>query len=297
MGIVFDIQRFCVNDGPGIRTVVFLKGCPLKCLWCHNPESNSIRRQLYCEWNRCLHCGKCSAVCGRNVHETTGGTHHITFSGCVLCGTCVEACPGGALGIYGKEMSAEEAVAEVMKDADYYETSGGGVTISGGEPMAQADYTLRLAGAFHEAGLHVCVETSGFASGEAYKQLLPYVDMFLFDYKATGDELHRRVTGAGSQLILENLRMLIAAGRNVRLRCPIIPGYNLSEEHLKAIARLSRSGVSAVDIIPYHDMGKGKAKNIGSDLYLKDGRTPQPADVERWIEKITEYGGVHIGQA
>jgi len=260
MGIVFDIQRFCVNDGPGIRTVVFTKGCPLKCLWCHNPESNLKKRQMYCEWNQCVHCGKCSAVCGHHVHEMIDGKHRVNFSDCVLCGACVEACPHGALGIYGKEMAVEEVVSEVMKDQEYYENSGGGVTISGGEPMAQADYALELARTFHEAGLHVCMETSGFAPSEQYRRLMPYIDKFLFDYKATGEELHKRLTGVSRQPILENLRMLIEAGNDVTLRCPIIPGYNLSEEHLKAIARLSREGVSSVDIIPYHDMGKGKAK-------------------------------------
>ena len=297
MGIVFDIQRFCVNDGPGIRTVVFLKGCPLKCLWCHNPESNSIKRQLYCEWNRCAHCGTCAAVCGRRVHEMDHGVHRLRFSDCMLCGACLEICPQGALGIYGRERSAGEVAAEVMKDCDYYEDSGGGVTISGGEPMAQADYVQELCRALKGAGLHVCMETSGFAPWEAYRSLLPDVDLFLFDYKATGEELHRRLTGVGQSLILANLRLLLEAGKNVRLRFPVIPGYNLSEEHLRAIASLSRSGVSAVDMIPYHDMGKGKAKNIGSDLYLSDVRTPEQDEVERWIDGIVRYGGVRIFQA
>ena len=141
------------------------------------------------------------------------------------------------------------------------------------------------------------METSGFAPWEAYQRLLPDVDLFLFDYKATGEELHRRLTGVGHGLILTNLRLLLEAGKNVRLRCPIIPGYNLSEEHLRAIAGLSRSGVSAVEIIPYHDMGKGKAKNIGSSLYLSDVRTPEQAEVERWIDDIVRYGGIRIFQA
>lgn len=296
MGIVFDIQRFCVNDGPGIRTVVFLKGCPLKCLWCHNPESNSSKRQLYCDWNKCTHCGKCSTVCLRGVHRMADGRHQVHYENCVLCGDCVDACPYDTMGIYGKQMSAGEVLKEVEKDRDYYVTSGGGVTISGGEPMAQAEYSLELAKNFHEAGLHVCMETSGYAPSERYRKLLEYVDMFLYDYKATGGEQHKKLTGVGNQLILDNLRMLIDAGKNVRLRCPIVPGYNLSEEHLQAIAKISREGVSSVDIIPYHDMGKGKAKNIGSDLYLDDVLTPEQEAAARWIGKIREYGGIRINR-
>lgn len=296
MGVVFDIQKFCVNDGPGIRTVVFLKGCPLKCLWCHNPESNSRKPQLYCDWNRCVHCGKCSAICRQGVHQLTEGRHRISYENCMLCGACVEACPYDAMGIYGKEMSTAEVLEEVEKDRDYYVTSDGGVTISGGEPMAQAEFSFALAKAFHEAGLHVCMETSGYAPRETYEEIMAYVDMFLFDYKATGEEIHKKLTGVGTELILENMRMLIAAGKNVRLRCPIIPGYNLSEDHLRAIAKISCEGVSSVDMIPYHDMGKGKAKNIGSDMYLDDVHTPEQDEVERWMAQIREYGGVHIRQ-
>lgn len=297
MGIVFDIQRFCVSDGPGIRTVVFLKGCPLKCLWCHNPESNSKKRQLYCEWNKCIHCGKCSNICDYNVHKMVDGRHRIDFSACHLCGNCVEACPNDAMGIYGKDMSVEEVVAEVMKDKEYYEISGGGVTISGGEPMAQAEYTKALARAFQEAGLHVCMETSGCASEEKYRQLMNDVDLFLYDYKATGEVLHRKLTGVSGRPILYNLRMLINNGKRVRLRCPIVPGYNLSEEHLSAIARLSTEGVSSVDIIPYHDMGKGKAKGIGSSMYLMDVMPPKQEEVDIWIAKIIQYGGINICQS
>lgn len=296
MGIVFDIQRFCVNDGPGIRTNVFLKGCPLNCLWCHNPESNSRKKQLYCNWNKCVDCGKCVNVCQNHVHKMEDDKHVINFENCKLCGECIEQCPQEALGIYGKDLSVEDVILEIRKDQDYYKTSGGGVTISGGEPMFQAEYARLLAKECKNQGFHVCMETSGFAAWEKYEKIMPYIDMFLFDYKATGDALHKKLTGVSQSIILQNMKLLIQNGKNVRLRCPIIPGYNLSKEHLEAIARISTKGVSSVDIIPYHDMGKGKAKNIGSDMFVEGVKVPEQTDVEEWIEYIEKQGGIHIHQ-
>ena len=296
MGIVFDIQKFCVNDGPGIRTVVFLKGCPLKCKWCHNPESNLRVRQLYCDWKKCVKCGKCVQECKNNVHSIVQGEHKIQFQNCKLCGACVSACPAEAMGIYGKEMQVQEVLAEVEKDRAYYENSDGGVTISGGEPMYQFEYAYELAKTFHEAGLHVCMETSGYAVTERYEKIMPYIDLFLLDYKATGTELHRELTGVDNELILKNMAFLIEHGKKVRLRCPIIPGYNLSEAHLNAIAKISTEGVVSVDIIPYHDMGIGKAKSIGSEMYVSNVKVPAQDAVDHWISYIMEKGGKNIHQ-
>lgn len=297
MGIVFDIQRFCVNDGPGIRSVVFLKGCPLKCLWCHNPESNTIDRQLYCEWTKCRHCGKCITVCPDNVHIMKGEKHVVQFDKCRLCGACTKICPNEALGIYGTETEVKEILEEVEKDREYYETSGGGVTISGGEPMYQFTFTLELARRLKSRGIHVCMETSGFGASNRFKEIAPFIDLFLYDYKATGNVLHRKLTGVDGTEILENMKNLISMGRKVVLRCPIIPGYNLSQEHLRAIAEISQEGVAYVEIIPYHDMGIGKAKKIGSDMYIKKTRVPEQSEVDSWIGDIEGYGGIHVRQA
>ncbi|WP_313151973.1 glycyl-radical enzyme activating protein [Lacrimispora sp.] len=297
MGIIFDIQRFSVNDGPGIRSTIFLKGCPLKCLWCHNPESNLRGRQLYCDWMKCMHCGKCVSACNYSVHKIVENKHVLQYENCTLCGDCIKTCPNQALGFYGEERDIALIVSEVMKDVDYYNSSGGGVTISGGEPMFQFEFVLELAKSLKARNLHVCMETSGYAKKHQYEEIAPYIDLFLYDYKATGEDLHRRLTGVGSGLILENMRMLLGIGKKVILRCPMIPGYNLSEEHLKAIASISREGVESVEIIPYHDMGIGKAKKIGSDMYLKGVRTPEQKDVDAWIEMIKAFGGIRINQA
>lgn len=297
MGIVFDIQKFCVNDGPGIRSVVFLKGCPLKCLWCHNPESNQNKRQMYCDMNKCVSCGRCQQVCKQNVHCIEDGKHTIDHKKCILCEECVKNCPTQAIGIYGKEMPVDEIIDVVIKDKEYYENSGGGVTISGGEPMMQSEFSLKLAKRLKEEGIHVCMETSGFAKSEDFMKIDPYIDMFLFDYKATGEQLHKKLTGVSRSVIIDNLGQLIKRKKNVRLRCPIIPGYNLSKEHLRAIAHFSKLGVSSVDIIPYHNMGIAKAKNIGSDMYLENVKVPTPEEVQEWIDYIEANGGKNIKKA
>ena len=297
MGVVFDIQKFCVNDGPGIRSVVFLKGCPLKCLWCHNPESNKKIRQLYCDRKKCTACGKCEEVCRQGVHCIKDGKHTIDYQKCLLCEECVKVCPTEAIGIYGKEMSVKEIVDIVIKDKEYYDNSSGGVTISGGEPMIQAEFSFELAKELKRQGIHVCMETSGFARSEEFMKIDPYIDLFLFDYKATGDKLHKKLTGVDGDVIIKNLGLLLQRKKNVRLRCPIIPGYNLTKEHLRAIAHFSRMGVSSVDIIPYHNMGISKAKNIGSDMYLEDVEVPTQEEVQKWMDYINDHGGKNIKKA
>lgn len=297
MGMVFDIQKFCVNDGPGIRSVIFLKGCPLKCLWCHNPESNKRARQLSFDWTKCINCGKCIKVCGNGVHRIENQQHKVLFDRCKACEKCVRNCPAEALSIYGKETTAEEIVNEVLKDRDFYETSGGGVTISGGEPTYQPEFSLELAQKLKKEQIHVCMETSGCGTADDYQKIAPWIDCFLYDYKATGDESYKKLTGISEKVVLNHLNLLLTLNKQVILRCPVIPQYNLTDEHLRGIARISKLGVSSVEIIPYHDMGAGKAKKIGSEMFLPNVKTPKQNEVNSWIEKIISYGGINIKMA
>ena len=264
-GIVFDIQHFSVSDGPGIRTVVFLKGCPLRCSWCHNPESYCFHPQLMVYGERCVQCGACTAACPRKI----GGIRlsESEREACTACGACVSVCPAGALEMAGKAMSAEEVMQAVMEDAPFYQTSGGGLTLSGGEPMAQYAFTLTLAKAAKAQGLHVCMETSGHCAREHLLGMLPCVDLFLYDYKLTGEEMHRRYTGVSGQQILENLHALDEAGAAITLRCPIIPGINMNAEHMGGIIRLvqSLSHVQQIHLEPYHKIGLSKRTRLGMD--------------------------------
>ncbi len=243
VGKIFDIQRFCIYDGPGIRTNVFFKGCPLRCVWCHNPESQKSENQLMFYRDKCAGCGECARLCAN------------AFTGdCVGCGRCVERCRHDARRISGKEISSDEVVKTVLKDREFYRTSGGGVTLSGGEPLMQIDFAADILKKCRENGIHTAVETAGFVKWERFLKVIDCVDLFLYDIKGIDRENHIKNTGVSNELILENAKKLMAAEKNIRFRMPVVPEHNMREvAAVKAFA-----GDFPLELMKYHTTGRGK---------------------------------------
>lgn len=262
---VFNVQKFSIHDGPGIRTTVFMKGCPLRCKWCHNPESHLKSRQLAFYESKCVSCRVCENEC--TYHSFRDDKHEIDRKNCILCGKCVTACPYGALEIIGYEEETDKIIESVMRDEAFYRNSGGGMTLSGGEPFSQPKQALELLKKAKEKGLHTCVETCGYADSDALKESIKYVDLFLFDFKETNPMLHKEFVGVDNELILSNLKMLDQEGAKILLRLPIIPGLNDRNEHYDGIAKLASelNNLTAVEIMPYHSLGISKYASIGAD--------------------------------
>ena len=281
---IINIARFCIDDGPGIRTTVFLKGCPLRCAWCHNPESQAEYPEILWDADRCTHCGICAARCKSGAHSIRDGRHHFDPALCQHCGACAEQCPAGALELAGRRVSTDEVLAEVQKDAVFYNASGGGVTVSGGEPLAQPAFTAELLRLCREARIHTAIETSGFASEDAWKQVLPFCDLVLFDIKETDEERHAGYTGAPLAPILRNLRHVDEAGVPILLRAPIIPGWNDREKHLAALRELKNSlrSCKGLQIMPYHSMGTHKYEKLQRAYRCLEVPEPAADVIERW---------------
>ncbi len=294
MGKIFNIQKFSINDGPGIRTTVFLKGCPLDCIWCHNPESKSRNPQILYNESKCIGCKACEAVCPEKCHGFSDNTHLFNREKCISCGKCADVCASNALELCGYEISADEVISKVMQDKTFYDNSGGGMTLSGGEPMAQFEFALELMIKAKEQGLHTCMETCGAASEDKYKKIAEFTDIFLYDYKITNSDEHKKYTGISNELILSNLKMLDILGKSVILRCPIIPGINDNDAHLSAIAKLANelSNISEINVEPYHPLGKGKSEELGVDYLLEELTFPEEGEVLNWIEKIQKQTSI-----
>ena len=268
---VFDIQKSCTHDGPGIRTTVFVKGCPLRCVWCHNPESWRAAPELLYSADRCRNCGKCADVCPVGAHVFDGGVHVFKRERCMACGQCVKRCPSNALELCGRTETVSGVLAEVLKDRPFYESSGGGMTLSGGEPLSQPRFALELTRLAKERGINVCIETSGFCDTSDLLAIAKNTDLFLFDYKVPA-RLYPKYTGVGADKIRFNLDQLDKAGRRIILRCPMIPGVNLDSEFYGEIADLANAhrNVAGIDLEPYHPLGLSKNSALGkTETYAK----------------------------
>lgn len=263
MGIVFDIQRMSVHDGPGIRTTIFLKGCSLRCKWCHNPESYLTSVQLQFTDEKCILCGKCVNICHKNIHQISGNSHKVAFNQCDACGKCVDVCPSTALEMMGKSMTVEQIYREVEKD-DVFFGDDGGVTFSGGEVLVQIDFLEALLCRGKELGYHICVDTTGHAPFSSLERIIPYTDAFLYDVKAITPEIHKAGTGVDNGWILENLKKLSDLKQTIYIRIPLIKEYNGTEAEVTRMADfLQPLNIEGVTLMPYHVLGKSKRSMVG----------------------------------
>lgn len=270
-GIVFDIQRFSLHDGPGIRTIVFLKGCPLKCIWCSNPESQKFSQEIMFNAAKCIDCGTCEDVCPQGAVSENNQIYRIHTQLCDLCGRCCEQCPTQALKWSGKPLRVSAVLAEIEKDRAFYESSGGGVTFSGGEPLGQPAFLKMLLTKCRSRDIHTAVETCGFVRWAYLQDILAVTDLFLYDLKHMDPAAHERITGYDNRLILENIEKLSRCGATVVVRMPVVPGLNDSEKNLNDTAELmTKLGIHEIHLLPYHNFGESKYAMLGKDYALKD---------------------------
>lgn len=259
-GKIVNVKRFAVHDGDGIRTTVFFKGCPLHCLWCHNPESIAFEEELAYYAHKCTDCGVCSGICPANKYDEK---HTFDREACLLCGKCEKICPNGAFEKYGKEVSVEELLEKILEDKIFYDTSNGGVTLSGGECLMQSEFCAELLKRCKENGLHTAVDTCGYVKRAALDLVIPYTDIFLYDIKAYDEEVHRKCTGKSNEIILQNLLYLTEKACNIEIRIPYAPDYNHGEMEKVAEFLSGLRGISKIKILPVHNFTDAKRQALG----------------------------------
>ncbi|MBR5140042.1 MAG: glycyl-radical enzyme activating protein [Clostridia bacterium] len=286
---VFEIKRFAVHDGDGIRTTVFFKGCPLRCRWCHNPEGLSPLPQLAFYRHKCIGCENCFSECPMGVHKIEKGMHIVDRTLCILCGKCADACVGEALILYGKEMTAEELMPILLEDREFFENSGGGITLSGGECLIYADFCRELLARLKDEGIHTAIDTCGSVPRSSFDKVIPFADVFLYDLKAYKSSTHIAATSQSNSLILENLKYLDSQGKNIEIRIPYVPGYNDCEMEDIAKFLSSLKNISKIRILPYHNYSRSKYSALAIEDTLPQ-RMPDAQEllaVKEMMNKIT----------
>ena len=291
-GIIFNVQRFSIHDGPGVRTVIFFKGCNLRCLWCHNPESISRNVELMFNSDKCINCGSCFEICPQKAHrKDRKGNHYIDRRLCRSCFRCCENCFTDALTRAGVKMGIQEIMKPIIEDLPYYDSSptGGGVTVSGGEPMLQIDLLTALLSECKNHGIHTAVDTAGHIVWNYFEKILPYADMFLFDLKALNSDTHRKLTGVDNKIILSNLNLLSKVNKPIRIRIPLIIGYNDNEiVHIGDF--LNSIGIGEVEIMPYHKLGECKYNALTQIYKCSNFTVPSDREVEIAISLLRNKG-------
>ncbi len=296
-GLIFDIKRFALHDGPGLRTTVFFKGCPLRCSFCHNPEGQLADPELLVRPERCIRCGTCLEVCPTGALSLENGSIVVSRPTCKGCGRCAEACPAEALQLAGRAVTLEELLAEVERDRVFYEQSGGGVTCSGGEPVAQPEFLQAFLAEARTRSIHTVLDTSGFAPPETFRACARRADFFLYDLKLMDSERHAALTGFGNEWILTNLRWLVTTGKPVIVRIPLVEGVNCDEANLRAAGRFlsSLNPAPPVDLLPYHRTGEDKYLRLGKRYNITQAAVPTEEKINEAARCLRSFGlQVHV---
>ena len=284
-GIVVDIKRFAVHDGDGIRTTLFLKGCPLKCVWCHNPESISFKPQLSYIEKKCIGCGECADVCPAGAHSISERGHIFDRALCTACGKCAAVCLGEALKFYGEKMTVEELVPILLEDKSFYDTSGGGITLSGGECLMQAEFCAELLKEMKERGVSTAVDTCGFVNRSAIDAVFPYTDIFLYDIKAVDEDVHIKCTGQSNGIIIENLKYIDSRGGKIEVRYPYVPGMNDDQAEKIADLLCGIKNLVKMRVLPYHNFAGSKYESVGMENTLPQFGMPS----DETMAEVREY--------